>query len=100
MQGMSVVEIERDSALFRQLKGGGLVVAGVERDSRAFRAGFRPGDIIYGVNRRRRADARGIPEIRERREGRLLGVAAAGRFRRHHHRPLNSVKSGPLPRPV
>jgi len=53
IQGMSVVEIERDSALFRQLKGGGLVVAGVERDSRAFRAGFRPGDIIYGVNRRR-----------------------------------------------
>ena len=53
LQGMSVVEIERDSALFRQLKGGGLVVAGVERDSRAFRAGFRPGDIIYGVNRRR-----------------------------------------------
>jgi len=50
---MSVVEIERGSPLFQQLKGGGLVVAAVEQDSRAWLAGFRPADIIYAVNRRR-----------------------------------------------
>lgn len=53
LAGMSVVEIERGSALFQQLKGGGLVVAAVEQDSRAWLAGFRPADIIYAVNRRR-----------------------------------------------
>jgi serine protease Do/serine protease DegQ len=53
LQGMSVVEIERGSRLYQQLKGGGLVVVEVEPDSRAFRAGFRQGDIIYAVNRRR-----------------------------------------------
>jgi serine protease Do/serine protease DegQ len=53
LPGMSVVEIERGSPLYRRLKGGGLVVADVEHDSRAWRAGFRPADIIYAVNRRR-----------------------------------------------
>ena len=53
LAGMSVVEIERGSPLFQQLKGGGLVVAAVEQDSRAWQAGFRPGDILYAVNRRR-----------------------------------------------
>ncbi|HSD74836.1 MAG TPA: Do family serine endopeptidase [Steroidobacteraceae bacterium] len=53
LPGMSVVEIERGSLLYRQLKGGGLVVADVEEGSRARMAGFRPADIIYAVNRRR-----------------------------------------------
>jgi serine protease Do/serine protease DegQ len=53
LPGMSVVEIERGSTLYQQLKGGGLVVADVEQDSRAWMAGFRPADIIYAVNRRR-----------------------------------------------
>jgi serine protease Do/serine protease DegQ len=53
LPGMSVVEIERGSPLYRRLKGGGLVVADVEQDSRAWMAGFRPADIIYAVNRRR-----------------------------------------------
>jgi serine protease Do/serine protease DegQ len=51
--GLSVVEIERGSALFQRLRGGGLVVSVVEQGSRAFQAGFRPADIIFGVNRRR-----------------------------------------------
>jgi len=53
LPGMSVVEIERGSPLYQQLKGGGLVVADVEQGSRAWTAGFRPADIIYAVNRRR-----------------------------------------------
>jgi serine protease Do/serine protease DegQ len=53
LPGMSVVEIERGSALHQRLKGGGLVVADVEQDSRAWQAGFRTADIIYAVNRRR-----------------------------------------------
>ena len=53
LPGMSVVEIERGSALYRRLRGGGLVVSAVEDGSRALQAGFRPGDIIYAVNRRR-----------------------------------------------
>jgi serine protease Do/serine protease DegQ len=53
LPGMSVVEIERGSPLYQQLKGGGLVVADVEQGSRAWMAGFRPADIIYAVNRRR-----------------------------------------------
>ncbi len=53
LPGMSVVEIERGSPLYLQLKGGGLVVSDVEQGSRAWVAGFRPADIIYAVNRRR-----------------------------------------------
>jgi serine protease Do/serine protease DegQ len=53
LQGMSVVEIEKGSPLYRQLRGGGLVVSGVEDGSRAFHAGFRPADLIYAVNGRR-----------------------------------------------
>ncbi len=53
LPGMNVVEIERGSPLYQQLKGGGLVVAGVEQNSRAWLAGFRSADIIYAVNRRR-----------------------------------------------
>jgi serine protease Do/serine protease DegQ len=53
LPGMSVVEIERGSPLYQQLKGGGLIVADVEQGSRAWMAGFRPADIIYAVNRRR-----------------------------------------------
>ena len=53
LPGMSVVEIEKGSPLYRQLRGGGLVVAGVEEGSRAFQAGFRPADLIYAVNGRR-----------------------------------------------
>jgi Do/DeqQ family serine protease len=53
LPGLSIVEIERGSALFKRLRGGGLVVSAVEPDSRAHQAGFRPGDIIHGVNRRR-----------------------------------------------
>jgi Do/DeqQ family serine protease len=53
LPGMSVVEIEKGSPLYRQLRGGGLIVAGVEEGSRAFQAGFRPADLIYAVNGRR-----------------------------------------------
>ena len=53
LPGMSVVEIEKGSPLYRQLRGGGLIVAEVEEGSRAFRAGFRPADLIYAVNGRR-----------------------------------------------
>lgn len=53
LPGMSVVEIERGSPLYQQLKGGGLIVADVEQGSRAWMAGFRPADIIYAVNGRR-----------------------------------------------
>jgi len=53
LPGMSVVEIERGSLLFKRLRGGGLVVSAVEPGSRALQAGFRPGDIIYAVNRQR-----------------------------------------------
>jgi len=53
LQGMSVVEIEKGSPLFRQLRGGGLIVAGVEEGSRAYHAGFRPADIIHAVSGRR-----------------------------------------------
>src|SRR5512134_199181 len=42
LPGMSVVEIERGSPLYQQLKGGGVVVADVEQGSRAWAAGFRP----------------------------------------------------------
>jgi len=45
--------IERGSALYKRLRGGGLVVSAVEPGSRAFQAGFRPADIIVAVNRRR-----------------------------------------------
>ena len=51
LPGMKVVEIERGSALHRQVQG--LVVSAVENNSRAWQAGFRPGDIVYAVNRRR-----------------------------------------------
>ncbi len=53
LPGLKVIEIERGSALFERLEGGGLVVSGVEPSSRAFKAGFRAGDILYAVNRRR-----------------------------------------------
>ena len=53
LPGMSVVEIERGSLLFKRLRGGGLVVSAVEAGSRALQAGFRAGDIIYAVNRQR-----------------------------------------------
>jgi serine protease Do/serine protease DegQ len=53
LPGMSVVVIERESPLYQQLRGGGLVVSAVEQASRAWQAGFRPGDILYAVNRRR-----------------------------------------------
>jgi serine protease Do/serine protease DegQ len=53
LPGMSVVEIEKGSPLYRQLRGGGLIVAGVEQGSRAYQAGFRPADLIYAVNGRR-----------------------------------------------
>src|SRR5688572_12827173 len=53
LAGVKIVEIERGSALYQRLRGGGLVVAAVEQGSRAFQAGFREGDIIYGVNNRR-----------------------------------------------
>ncbi|OGA23708.1 MAG: serine endoprotease DegQ [Betaproteobacteria bacterium RIFCSPLOWO2_02_FULL_67_26] len=53
LPGLSVVEIERGSPLFRRLRGGGLLVSAVVQGSRAFQAGFRPADIIFGVNRRR-----------------------------------------------
>lgn len=53
LPGLSVIEIERGSPLYRQLRGGGLVVTGVEPGSAAFQAGFRTGDIIYAVNQRR-----------------------------------------------
>lgn len=53
LPGLRVVEIERGSALFQRLRGGGLVVAAVDAGSRALQAGFRPGDIIYAVNRQR-----------------------------------------------
>ena len=53
LPGMRVVQIERGSALYQQLRGGGLVVSAVESGSAAHRAGFRPGDILYAVNRRR-----------------------------------------------
>ena len=53
LAGMSVVEIEKGSPLYRQLRGGGLVVAEVEEGSRAARAGFKPADLIYAVNGRR-----------------------------------------------
>jgi len=52
LPGMSVVEIERGSALYQRVQGG-LVVAEVEQGSRAWQAGFRPGDILYAVNRTR-----------------------------------------------
>jgi len=53
LPGMSVVEIEQGSPLYKQLRGGGLVVSAVEQASRAWQAGFRPGDILYAVSRRR-----------------------------------------------
>ncbi len=53
LPGLGIVEIERGSALFKRLRGGGLVVTAVEPDSRAQQAGFRAGDIIHSVNRRR-----------------------------------------------
>jgi len=53
LPGLKVVEIERGSALYKRLRGGGMVVSTVEPDSRALQAGFRPGDIIYAVNRQR-----------------------------------------------
>ena len=53
LPGMSVVEIEKGSPLYRQLRGGGLIVAALEEGSRAFQAGFRPADLIYAVNGRR-----------------------------------------------
>jgi serine protease Do/serine protease DegQ len=53
LPGMKVVQVERGSALYQQLRGGGLVVAAVEPGSPAHQAGFRPGDILYAVNRRR-----------------------------------------------
>ena len=48
LPGMSVVEIERGSALYQRIQG--LVVAAVDEKSRAWQAGFRPGDIIFAVN--------------------------------------------------
>jgi serine protease Do/serine protease DegQ len=53
LPGMSLVEIEKGSPLYRQLRGGGLIVADVDEGSRAFQAGFRPADLIYAVNGRR-----------------------------------------------
>ena len=53
LPGMSVVEIEKGSPLYRQLRGGGLIVADVEDNSRAAQAGFKPADLIYAVNGRR-----------------------------------------------
>jgi Do/DeqQ family serine protease len=53
LPGMSVVEIEKGSPLYRQLRGGGLIVSEVEEGSRAFQAGFRPADLVYAVNGRR-----------------------------------------------
>jgi serine protease Do/serine protease DegQ len=53
LPGMSVVEIEKGSPLYRQLRGGGLIVADVEDNSRAAKAGFKPADLIYAVNGRR-----------------------------------------------
>ena len=53
LPGMRVFDIQRGSALFQRLQGGGVVVTTVEQGSSAWNAGFRPGDIIYAVNRRR-----------------------------------------------
>jgi serine protease DegQ len=53
LPGMRIIEIERGSQLYQQLRGGGLVVTAVEPKSAAFTAGVRAGDIIYAVNRRR-----------------------------------------------
>ena len=53
LPGMRIIEIQRGSALYKRLQGGGLVVSAVEQNSAAWTAGFRPGDIIYAVNRRR-----------------------------------------------
>jgi serine protease Do/serine protease DegQ len=53
LPGMSLVEIEKGSPLYRQLRGGGLIVADVEDNSRAAQAGFKPADLIYAVNGRR-----------------------------------------------
>jgi Do/DeqQ family serine protease len=53
LPGLAIVEIERGSALYERLEGGGLVVTAVEHNSRAWQAGFRSGDIIYAVNRQR-----------------------------------------------
>jgi Do/DeqQ family serine protease len=53
LPGLSVVEIEKGSPLYRQLRGGGLIVAAVEDGSRATQAGFKPADLIYAVNGRR-----------------------------------------------
>jgi S1-C subfamily serine protease len=53
LPGMKVVQIERGSKLYQQLRGGGLVVSAIEQGSAAHQAGFRPGDILYAVNRRR-----------------------------------------------
>lgn len=53
LPGIRVFDIQRGSALFQRLQGGGVVVTAVEQGSVAWNAGFRPGDIIYAVNRRR-----------------------------------------------
>jgi serine protease Do/serine protease DegQ len=53
LPGLRVFDIQRGSALFQRLQGGGIVVTSVEQGSVAWNAGFRPGDIIYAVNRRR-----------------------------------------------